>query len=215
LRVSHNALFWSYYLTLPQFFQNHSHFPYSLNTHQGQFVIPKCSWMCGFLLESSWLTRHCPLKENHPFFPQQLKMVNSFMARSGILCPALISMLRFGLSWAHTGIVSALTTAVSSYLQLLCSVQRTLCPYRPNFCLVQSFCPLFHNELWALGRRDAMFHLDLRILQPLIFYTLVSCRTLYWSSSTTNTSFSDKSWDVLIWRGGSRRGADVEHMYSK
>lgn len=38
-----------------------------LSPHQGQFVFPKCSWMCG-----GWLTYQGSLRENWPFISQQL-----------------------------------------------------------------------------------------------------------------------------------------------
>lgn len=50
------------------------------------------------------------------FLSQQLTDTNSFVAKGGILCPTPISTLGFGLAWASTGLVYAVTTALSSYV---------------------------------------------------------------------------------------------------
>lgn len=44
------------------------------------------------------------------------------------LCVQPLSMLRFGMIWTYTGFVHAVMTAVSSYVQLPCSVHKKIFP---------------------------------------------------------------------------------------
>ena len=82
----------------------------------------------------------------------------------GIWCRTLVSVLRFVLVWACTGLVHAVTTAESSYMQRLCSVQRSWfpCSHLPPVIL-KTFSP----EI-SMGREyDYVFHLGLGIVQLL------------------------------------------------
>lgn len=84
------------------------------------------------------------------------------MGKSSCLIP--LSMLEYCLAWSGTSVVHAVTTAESSYMQLLCSVQRSWfpCSHLPPVIL-KTFSP----EI-SMGREyDYVFHLGLGIVQLL------------------------------------------------
>ena len=116
-----------------------------------------------------------------PSLSQHLRIANNSMVRPGILCPILLSMMRFSLTWACTGLVSAVTAtvvhvpschAVSTKSCFLIGIHYLFFLY--------SFCPLFRSDLSVFGGRHVlcMFPLGLSILESLIFCTSSSCGSL-------------------------------------
>lgn len=69
-----------------------------------------------------------PLIENGLSLSWQLTVAISFKARSGIMCPTPLCMLKFGLAWAWTDFVHAVAI-LRSYVQLLSYIQKMFsCP---------------------------------------------------------------------------------------
>lgn len=104
---------------------------------------------------------------------QQLSVAKSSLAKGGASCPASLSMLECGLTWACIDGVCAVVTTV----KLPCCVQRTLLlTVIHHFWLFHSFHLLFHSNHWALGGGGIvnMFHLRLSIPQSLILWTLAN-----------------------------------------
>jgi hypothetical protein len=95
------------------------------SSYQGQLVLPNCSWLCASSLELVWHTRGYTLRRDCLFF-SAASFANRSMVRGGILCLTPCFMLRFGLVQACTGLVPAVTNAMSLYGQPPCCVQRTL-----------------------------------------------------------------------------------------
>lgn len=69
------------------------------NTHQDQFVLFRCFWMCGLPLECDRLIRDYTRRENVISFAPQLTMLIASWSRLGFPSPTHISKLGFGLCW--------------------------------------------------------------------------------------------------------------------
>lgn len=117
-----------------------------------QFVLPKYSWMCGLPLNSNQLIKVFLRKIPSCLFPfsQQLAVSNSTKS-----WPPPLFTMGFSLTWVCTGLLHAITTTGRSFVQLPCCVQKIsflidIYYLRP----LQSFCPLFHHDSWALEERD-------------------------------------------------------------
>lgn len=67
------------------------------NTHQDQFVLFRCFWMCGLPLECDRLIRDYTPRENVISFAPQLTMLIAFCPRLGFPSPTHIFKLGFGL----------------------------------------------------------------------------------------------------------------------
>lgn len=87
---------------------------------------------------------------------QHLRAANNSMARPGILCPILLSLMRFDLTWVCTGLVRAVPATVSSCTQLSCCIYKILFPYRSPLPLlpVLFLSPLLQwsLSLWRTAR---------------------------------------------------------------
>lgn len=83
--------------------------------------------MCGLQLESGQLTGTCTLRDfslsPRPPAPAAI-IANSSTVWGGIVCPAPLSWLGFGLGWVCTGVVCAVSATMSSGLQLPCCVRK-------------------------------------------------------------------------------------------
>lgn len=121
----------------PQLLQYPFPIPYlprvvSLNNIKFKFVLSQHSWMCGISLECDWLAGRWTLKENSMSFSQKLSSASSSLARGkgqGTWGPVPISLLKFGLTWTFPGLVHAITSAVSSYVELPSCFKKTLIPW--------------------------------------------------------------------------------------
>jgi hypothetical protein len=130
LRIPCNV-FWLCLIPL-QCFPNPPTLPYLSNNvfiyfpDQNKFVLPKYFWTCGLPVEHGQLTRGYTLRENWLSLFQKLTTANGSTARNRIPCSTPLSMLGFGLPWAYRALVYAVPTAMSTYVQLSCWVQKPL-----------------------------------------------------------------------------------------
>lgn len=126
-----------------------------LITYPVQFMLPKGSWLWGHPLEHGQTSRGPTLKENQFSLSRQLSAV--LISSDGMELDAHLPL--------HTGIpvcssadlVKCVTTIMSLYMQLPCSVWKALShPVVHVLWLLQTFCSLFCNDNQALclGRYD-------------------------------------------------------------
>lgn len=112
----------------------------------------------GSTLRESWLS---------------LSQTNSSSSWGGNSCPALLFLLRFGLTWACSGLLHDVRTTVSSYVQLPCCAQNIVFPCNHLFCLALKLFPscFFWEASWALEEDDSEYtlHLKLGVLQSFAF----------------------------------------------
>jgi hypothetical protein len=96
------------------------------------------------------------------------------------------------LTWAPAGIIHAVTTSVSLYVQLPCWVWKSIftCSQIPLLTLTVFALPLLKESL-TLERRGVirMSHIELDILQSLVLCTMTSHRSLYYLPSSCEQRF--------------------------
>lgn len=111
---------------------------------------------CGQLTSGYNFRERCSLS-----LSQHLRIANNSMARPGILCPILLSMMRFGLTWACTGLVRAVTATVSSCTQVSCWIYKILFPYRnPLPLLLILFLPPLLQWSLSLWRTACVMYVS-------------------------------------------------------
>lgn len=117
----------------------------------------------GHTLKQSWL----PL-------PAAFKC-QSLLSQGWNFMPKPHSMLGFGLTWACVGLVCAVPSAMSSYVQLLFHVLRTVLPDISIQCtwLLQSFQFPFQNDSRALGRKGCEIDILFRAEHSAISYLCI------------------------------------------
>lgn len=147
--------------------------------HQVQFVLIVPSWTCGSLLEHGWLARGHTFQRTDFLSPlQQLLIISTALARDGVSCSPLPSMLGFCLAWVWAGLVYAVTAAEFRCGTLLCCVQKIVSWWPPTVPLTLTVFPLPLPWALNLGRRVHVnpFGAELSPISYVLYLT--SCRPL-------------------------------------
>lgn len=108
--------------TLPSYPANFASFFFS--THQDQFLLPKCSWMCGPPWEHGQFIRPTLFRENCLSLSQQQTVDNSTMTRGRNSC----SLSLLAGVWSYLGFVCAVATARIHMLSSPCCISISLFP---------------------------------------------------------------------------------------
>lgn len=107
-------------------------------------MLPKYFWVCGLPLECERLTRGYTLREN---------CLSPSLARGETSCP--LSVMGFGLTWACTGLVHVVITAVSISVQVACCSWKMLLPCGPPPPVVLTlFLPPLLQWSLRVGRKN-------------------------------------------------------------
>lgn len=135
-----------------------------LFTHQVQFVLSVCSWVCGLSMEHGQLIMGKTFKEDSLSRPQQLSIVNGSSARDETSCPPPL-----GLAWARMEIVHT----VQSLWVHMCT-----CPvvfrghHSQHLWILQSFLPISHSDLRDMEERDIIWMSQFRAKNSTVSYSL-------------------------------------------
>lgn len=115
----------------------------NLIAHWLQLVLLICFWMWSHALECDRPTWNHTLQENW-LSPQEASTIHE---------PPSFSRLGCWLARSCAGLLQPTTAAVRSWVQWSCHVPKTP-PHSGSSSLwcFQSFCPIFCDEAWALGR---------------------------------------------------------------
>lgn len=113
---------------------------------------------CGLSLECSSLVRCDTLKENWPFLSYQFSFANGSSIEIRFTAISALQVVIF--VWLELAqiFVHTITTAVSSYVQVPCCVQKCIVAVIYHHRLLQSFCPFLYNDPWALLRRRDLWY---------------------------------------------------------
>jgi hypothetical protein len=122
-------------------------------------------------LERGHLTWNYICREKLSLYIQTTKNYWSFALGGEILHPNPLSLQDFRLAWVSTGLVRAVITTVSSYIQVLCFIQKILCLCSHHYTsLLNSFWTLFINNPQDLVARLWYIHIVEGNLSMFILY---------------------------------------------